>query len=86
MTHHVDRDHGVEARVGEGKRAAGVRPHEADTVGEAALLGEPRRCGDALLEQVDPDDARTRPLGQAQSRAAGAAAHVEEARLGAVQP
>ena len=32
------------------------------------------------LEKVDPDDARTRELRQAQSRAAGPAAHVEQAR------
>jgi hypothetical protein len=78
VAHHVDRDDADEGPLCEWKRASGIGPDEARSIREAAFLGESRRGCDALLEEVNTDDAGPGPLGQAQSRPARAAAHVEQ--------
>ena len=65
VAHHVDRDDAVEAPVCEWKWASGIGPDEARSIREAAFLGESRRGCDALLEEVNTDDAGPCPLGQA---------------------
>jgi hypothetical protein len=50
VAHDIDGDDGVEAPIGERKRAACVSPDETDSVGEAPFLGERGRGGNPLLE------------------------------------
>jgi SAM-dependent methyltransferase len=83
VAHHVDGDDGVVGLVGERERAAGVGTNEARAVGKPPLLREPRRGGDALLDQVDAGDSCAGALREPQGRATRAAADVEQARVGA---
>jgi len=83
MTHHVDGDDGVKALIVEWQATASIDPRKAGTIVEPPLLCESGCCGDALLEKVDPDDARPLRLRQTQGRPAGPTTHVEQARCGA---
>jgi len=79
VTHHINRDDGVKALIVERQASSGIDADKTGTIAEPALLGESSRCDDALLEEVDPDDARPLGLRKVESGAARPAAHVEQA-------
>ena len=83
MTHHINRDDGVKALIVERQASSGIDADKTGTIAERALFGESGSCGDALLEEVDPHDARPRGLRKAESGATRPAAHVEQVRSGA---
>ena len=83
VTHHIYGDDGVKALIVERQASSSIDADKTGTIAERALFGESGSCGDALLEEVDPHDARPRGLRKAESGATRPAAHVEQVRSGA---